>query len=165
MKATELYYDRERGMVDVPVNAESKTNSVSIKGPLTKCILPCCTLLSSDGLPLCVFGLSDSLITPLTLHQQLFCENHTVLCRDGISRVFAGVAVNAEKIPDMKKEMVLNQKVYMPVAGDNLLSLPSQVLFVDNDHCEQGRGKCVHVSISVTRFESNQNCLTKVHQE
>ena len=165
MKATELYYDRERGMVDVPVNAESKTNSVSIKGPLTKCILPCCTLLSSAGIPLCVFGLSESLITPLTLHQQLFCADHTVLCRDGISRVFAGVAVNAEKIPDMKKEMVLNQKVYLPVAGDNLLSLPSEVLFVDNDHCEQGRSECVHVRISVTRFESNQNCPTRVHQE
>ena len=139
VKATELYYDRERGIVDVPVNTESKTNSVSIKGPLTKCILPCSTLLSSTGLPLCVFGLSESLITPLVLNQRLYCDNHTVLCRDGISRVFAGVSINAEKIPDMKKEMVLNQKVYRVVSGDNLLSLPSQVLFIDNDHCEQGR--------------------------
>ena len=53
--------------------------------------------------------------------------------------VFAGMPMDPSRLASMKNEMVLNQKVYRAVPGDNLMSLPSQVLFVDNEHCERGR--------------------------
>ena len=132
MKATSLYYERERGIVDVP------TSPVPIKGPLTKCVLPCSTLKTSSGDAVCVFGLPDSYMTSLAQQDHLFCDHHTVVSRDGLSRVFAGMAMDPSRLASMKNEMVLNQKVYRAVPGDNLMSLPSQVLFVDNDHCERG---------------------------
>ena len=36
----------------------------------------------------------------------------------------------------LAKEMVLNQKVYRPIEGDNLLTLPDEVVFVENEQKE-----------------------------
>ena len=85
-----------------------------------------------------MFGLSDSFMTSLAQQDRLFCDHYTVVCRDGLSRVFAGMSMDPTRLTSMKNEMVLNQKVYRAVPGDNLMPLPSQVLFVDNDHCERG---------------------------
>lgn len=99
MKATSLYYERERGIVDVP------TSPVPIKGPLTKCILPCSTLKTSSGEAVCVFGLPDSYMTSLAQQDRLFCDHHTVVCRDGLSRVFAGMPMDPSRLASMKNEM------------------------------------------------------------
>ena len=119
----------------------SNTQSISIKGPLTKCILPCSTIISSSSSsPICIFGLAPSTTTALSLHQDcLYCDKATVLCRHGLSRVFAGVELQADQIYNLQSEMVLNGKVYRSIPGDNMLELPSQMLFVDDDHAEMGR--------------------------
>ena len=101
MKATRLYYERERGVVDVP------TSPVPIKGPLTTCVLPCSTLKTSSGEAVCVFGLPDSYMTSLAQQDRLFCDHHTVVCRDGLSRVFAGMAMDPSRWASMKNDMVL----------------------------------------------------------
>lgn len=72
-------------------------------------------------------------------NNSLYCDQGTVLCRNGLSRVFAGTGLQANQVHDMKKEMVLNEKVYRSIPGDNLLEMPSRVLFVDNEHAEIGR--------------------------
>ena len=71
-------------------------------------------------------------------NNSLYCDQGTVLCRNGLSRVFAGTGLQANQVYNMKKEMVLNEKVYRSIPGDNLLEMPSHVLFVDNEHAEIG---------------------------
>ena len=81
------------------------------------------------------------MITALSLHHDnsLYCDKATVLCRHGLSRVFAGVELQANQIHNMQNEMVLNGNVYRSIPGDNLLELPSHILFVDDDHAETGK--------------------------
>lgn len=121
----------------------SSAQPISIKGPLTKCILPCSTITpssSSSSSPICVFGLTPSMITALSQHRDsLYCDKATVISQHGLSRVFAGVELLANQIHNLQNEMVLNNKVYRSIPGDNLLELPSQILFVDDEHAEMGR--------------------------
>ena len=124
--------DQERGTVTVP-----DVDTVPLKGPLNKVILPCSTLIASSGQPKLVFGLPRSMITPLVLKEKLFCDTGTFLNWTGLSRVFSGVECDGNHIPNMKQMMVLNQKVYLPVPGDNLLVLPDEVFFVEEEAREE----------------------------
>lgn len=115
------------------------SGSVPIKGPLTKCILPCSTILGKNSVKL-VFGLSPSRMTSLVNKHALYCSSNTILSNLGISRLFAGCECDAEKLDELHDEMVLNQKVYKPIPGDNLLEMPSDVVFVNPE--AKSEGKC-----------------------
>ena len=59
-----------------------------------------------------------------------FCSDNAVLTRDGVSRVFAGEEVAATEVP-VESNVVVNGKAFVAVPGDNLLSFPAKVVFVD----------------------------------
>lgn len=61
-----------------------------------------------------------------------FCGSNAVLTKDGVSRVFAGEAVKAGATP-VSGSMIVNDEAYVPIAGDNLLSFPSKVVFVEEN--------------------------------
>ena len=124
-----MYFTKERGIIDIP----EETRSVPIKGPLTKCIVPCSTIVTKEGLVKLVFGLPSSSIASLVNKHVLYCNSNTIVSNLGISRLFAGCECDAEKMSELKNEMILNQKIYKPINGDNLLDLPSEVLFVDKE--------------------------------
>lgn len=132
-KATDMFYTYERGVIDMPDASES----IPIKGPLTKCILPCSTILGKDGVKL-VFGLSPSRVTSLVNKNAVYCFSNTIISNMGISRLFAGCECDADKLDELHDEMVLNQKVYKPIAGDNLLDMPSEVFFVNSGKKMEG---------------------------
>lgn len=129
LQATEQYFDRERGLVAMP----SSEASISLKGPLSKCVLPCSTLLSAEGDVKLAFGLPQSSVATLVNGHRLFCDGGTVLSREGVSRVLAGACCRGEKLADLHDEMILNQMVFRPVCGDNLLVMPNEVFFVENE--------------------------------
>lgn len=136
--ATAQVFDAERGRVEM---AAGESNTPPIKGPISKCILPCCTCIAASGDVKLAFGAAaKTAITALAAENRLFCDGDTVLSRDGVSRVFAGVCCDGEKLEKLGKlgkpgegEMVLNQKVYRAVEGDNLLVMPNEVFFVENE--------------------------------
>lgn len=140
--ATAHIFDAERGIVEM---APSESNTPPIKGPISKCILPCCTCLDAQGDVKLAFGAAaKTAVTALTLEKRLFCDGNTVLAREGVSRVFAGVCCEGEKLEKLEKlgkpgesEMVLNQEVYRAVEGDNLLVMPNEVFFVENEDEER----------------------------
>ena len=129
LQATEQYFDRERGLVAMP----SSEASISLKGPLSKCVLPCSTLLSAEGDVKLAFGLPQSSVATLVNGRRLFCDGGTVLSREGVSRVLAGACCRGQKLADLHDEMILNQMVFRPVCGDNLLVMPNEVFFVENE--------------------------------
>ena len=59
-----------------------------------------------------------------------FCSSNAVLTKDGVSRVFAGEAVEAKAVP-LSNSIIVNGEAYVSVPGDNLLSFPSKVVFVE----------------------------------
>lgn len=59
-----------------------------------------------------------------------FCGSNAVLTKDGVSRVFAGEAVKAGAAP-LRGSMIVNDEAFVPIAGDNLLSFPTKVVFVE----------------------------------
>lgn len=129
-----MYFTRERGVVDIPQEA----GSVPIKGPLTKCIVPCSTLVTKEGFVKLVFGLPSSSIPSLLNQHVLYCSSDTIVSNMGISRLFAGCECDVNKMDGVNNEMILNQKIYKPISGDNLLDLPSEVLFVDKESKREG---------------------------
>lgn len=128
IRAIDLYYDQERGTLALP-----SSNAAPIKGPLTKCILPC-AVTCSDKVRM-IFGLPRNAVNPLVESKSLYCESNAILCRQGLSRCFAGVECDESGL-HLDHDMVLNQKVYRFIEGDNLLSLPDEVLFVEKEQKE-----------------------------
>ena len=126
-----MCFDRERGEIDV----SGASGSVSIKGPLTKCILPCSTLVSSQGIVRMVFGLPAKTIGLLInndLQDRIYCESNTILSNLGVSRLFAGCECKASDLCNVRNELILDGNVYKKLEGDNLLDFPSEVVFVGN---------------------------------
>lgn len=125
-----MYFTRERGVIDMP--------EATVKGPQTKCIVPCSTVITSQGVKL-VFGLSPSTLDKLISTQSLFCDTNTILSNLGVSRLFAGCECDATQMQTLENEMIVNEKVYRGIEGDNLLEMPTEVVFVDEK--EESRGK------------------------
>ena len=140
--ATAQVFDAERGRVEM---AAGESHTPPIKGPISKCVLPCCTCVAASGDVKLAFGAAaKTAVTALAAENRLFCDGDTVLSRDGVSRVFAGVCCEGEKLEKLGKlgkpgegEMVLNQMVYRAVEGDNLLVMPNEVFFVENEEEER----------------------------
>ena len=124
----DMYIDAERGTVALP------SSTSPIKGPMTKCIVPCAVTCSPAAVRM-IFGLPHALVNPLVESNRLFCDANAILSRLGVSRCFAGVECDESGLR-LAKEMVLNQKVYRPIEGDNLLTLPDEVVFVENEQKE-----------------------------
>lgn len=122
----DMYIDAERGTVALP------SSTSPIKGPMTKCIVPC-AVTCSPAVRM-IFGLPHGFVNPL-VESNLFCDGNAILSRQGVSRCFAGVECDESGLR-LAKEMVLNQKVYRPIEGDNLLTLPDEVVFVENEQKE-----------------------------
>ena len=119
--ATAQVFDAERGRVEM---AAGESHTPPIKGPISKCVLPCCTCVAASGDVKLAFGAAaKTAVTALAAENRLFCDGDTVLSRDGVSRVLG--------------EMVLNQMVYRAVEGDNLLVMPNEVFFVENEEEER----------------------------
>ena len=124
----DMYYDQERGTIALP-----SSNAAPIKGPLTKCVLPC-AVTCSDKVRM-VFGLPRNAVNPLVESKSLYCDSNAILCRQGLSRCFAGVECDESGL-HLDHDMVLNQKVYRFIEGDNLLTLPDEVLVVEQEQKE-----------------------------
>lgn len=146
-----MYITQERGIIEVP----EAPGAIPIKGPLTKCIIPCSTLVTKEGKVKCIFGLSQSSINSLVNQKVLFCSSDTIVSNVGISRLFAGCECDADKMDVLKNEMVLNQKVYKPLEGDNLLEYPSEVVFVQPGNSKKGISLMKGIIISFNREERN----------
>ena len=86
-----MYITQERGVIEVP----EAPGAIPIKGPLTKCIIPCSTLVTKEGKVKCIFGLSQSSINSLVNQKVLFCSSDTIVSNVGISRLFAGCECDA----------------------------------------------------------------------
>ena len=127
-----MYFTRERGVIDMP--------EATVKGPQTKCIVPCSTVLTNQGVKL-VFGLSSSTLNKLISSQSLFCDTNTIISNLGVSRLFAGCECDATQMQALENEMIVNEKVYKMIEGDNLLDMPTEVVFVDEKEESQGRLK------------------------
>lgn len=62
-----------------------------------------------------------------------YCSDNAVLTSDGVSRVFAGEEVNPKEVP-VQNNVIVNDKAYVAVPGDNLLTFPNKVIFVDKEN-------------------------------
>ena len=59
-----------------------------------------------------------------------YCSDNAVLTSDGVSRVFAGEEVDPKEVI-VNNNVIVNGKAFVAVPGDNLLSFPNKVVFVD----------------------------------
>lgn len=134
--------DAARGTVEVTVPAsEGKpATKVSKKGAVVQSVVRGAVLTDKEGETVLVCGLESAQTAAALKKGALwgigsydhvsFCSDNAVLTRDGVSRVFAGEEVAATEVP-VESNVVVNGKAFVAVPGDNLLSFPAKVVFVD----------------------------------
>lgn len=133
--AAQMQLEEERGQVEMKVASTEPGKPeqiVKVKGAISKVILrDACCVVDRSGASSLVFGLSDEAKMLFLAKNRLFCNGNVSLSRDGLSRAFVGVSVPVmEELPSQfSNQMVVNQRMYQPVTQDNILSLPSRVLF------------------------------------
>ncbi|KAK8802962.1 hypothetical protein WA588_002121 [Blastocystis sp. NMH] len=131
-RATAQQMDAARGTVEVTVPAsEGKpATKVSKKGAVVQSVVRGAVLTDKEGETVLVCGLESAQTAAALKKGALFCSDNAVLTRDGVSRVFAGEEVAATEVP-VESNVVVNGKAFVAVPGDNLLSFPAKVVFVD----------------------------------
>ena len=100
------------------------------KGPITQSIIKGGLMVDKEGNTVLCCGLNNAMIKTALDSNKLFCSTYSVLTVDGMSRLFAGECLPSTS-KNMKNAVVVNNDVYVNVAGDNLLAFPSKVLFMD----------------------------------
>lgn len=122
------------------------------KGPITQSLIKGGLVLDKDGNTVLCCGLSNKMVKTALDNAKLFCSSYSVLTADGMTRLFAGEHMNTA-VKNMKNAMVVNNDVYVNVAGDNLLSFPNKVLFVDGVNRELNEEDAVKKFMEVCKDE------------
>lgn len=131
--ATAQQMEVARGTIEVtlpeqePGKGPVKTTK---KGPISQTIIKGGLLVDKEGNTVLCCGMNNAMISSALEKNQLFCSGYSVLTADGMSRMFAGERL-AAPVKNMKNGLTVNNETYMNVVGDNLLSFPTKVLFMD----------------------------------